>query len=58
MFTYIIVSNEVQGAGSCSKVGEKGVREINGLFSSINYDARSGNVSRGRSKGRIQRGFT
>jgi hypothetical protein len=57
LFTDIIASNEVQGAGSCSKVGKEGARETNGLFSS-NYDARSGNVSRGRSKGRIQRGFT
>jgi hypothetical protein len=58
LFTDIIASNEAQGAGSRSKVGKKGVREINGLFSSINYDARSGSVSCGRNKGRIQRGFT
>jgi hypothetical protein len=36
LLTNIIASNEGQGAGFRSKVGKKGVRKINGLFSSIN----------------------
>jgi hypothetical protein len=58
LFSDIIANHEAQGAGSHSKVGKKGVRDINGLFSSINYDARSGSVSRGRNKGRAERGST
>jgi hypothetical protein len=36
--------------GSRSKVGKKGVREVNSLFNSINYDAYSGSDSRGRNE--------
>jgi hypothetical protein len=57
LFEDILASNDEQGAGPCSNVGKKGMRELNSLFCSINYDAHSGNVSRGRSKGRVQRGF-
>ncbi len=31
LFMDIIVNNEAQGVGSCSKVGKKGVRELIGL---------------------------
>ena len=52
----IVASNAVQGEGSCSNAGQRGMRELNSLFSSINYDAQSGNASCGRKKGRAQRG--
>lgn len=58
LFIDIIASNDAQGAGSRSKLGKKGVRELNSLFNSINYDAHNGNTSRGRNRGRIQRGCT
>jgi hypothetical protein len=47
----ILASNEKKAA-----VGKKGMRELNSLFSSINYDVHSGSASLGRSKGRDQRG--
>jgi hypothetical protein len=50
LFSDLLSKHEDQGKCSNSKVGKKGVREINGLFCSINYDTRSGSVSRGRNK--------
>jgi hypothetical protein len=53
LFSNLLSKHEDQGKCSNSKVGKKGVREINGLFCSINYDTRSGSVSRGRNKRRV-----
>ena len=52
----ILASNEKKAAGSNSSVGKKGMRELNSLFSSINYDVHSDSASLGRSKGRDHRG--
>jgi hypothetical protein len=56
LFADIVASNAVQGEGSCSNAGKRGMRELNSLFSSINYDAHSGNASCQRKRGRAQRG--
>jgi hypothetical protein len=56
-FEDILASNENKAAGSSSSVGKKGMRELNSLFSSINYDAHSGSASLGRIKGRDQSGY-
>jgi hypothetical protein len=53
LFSNLLSKHEDQGKCSSSKVGEKGVRETNDLFCSINYDTRSGSVSRGRNKRRV-----
>jgi hypothetical protein len=53
LFSNLLSKHEDQGKCSSSKVGKKGVREINGLFCSINYDTRSGSVSRVRNKRRV-----
>jgi len=58
LFSDIIANHDAKVASSRLKVGKKGVREINSLVSSINYDARNGSASRGRNKGRAQRGST
>jgi hypothetical protein len=42
LFSDLLASHEAKGTSSHSKVCKKGVREINGLFSSIHYDTRSG----------------
>jgi hypothetical protein len=57
LFEDIVASNSEKASGSRSRVGKKGTRELNNLFSSINYDAHSGSTSRGRNKVRDQRGF-
>jgi len=46
-----------QPLGSSSNLGVKGTIELNKLAISINYDAHSGSVFRGRSKGREHRGL-
>jgi hypothetical protein len=56
LFEDILASNENKAAGSSSSVGKKGMRELNNLFSSINYDSHSGSASFGRSKGRDLKG--
>jgi hypothetical protein len=56
LFEDIIASNSGKASGSNSRVGNKGTRELNSLFSSINYDAHSGSASRGRRKVRDHRG--
>lgn len=55
LFEDIIASNAEQEAGSSSNVGKKGMRKLNSLLSSINYDAHS--ASCGKNKRRVQRGF-
>jgi len=50
LFSDLLSKHEDQGKCSSLKVGKKGVREINGLFCSINYDTRSDSVNRGRNK--------
>lgn len=57
LFADIIASNTEQDAGSSSCVGKKGMRELNNLFNSINYDVHSGSISRAKNKWRDQRGF-
>jgi hypothetical protein len=57
LFEDIIASNSGKVLGSSTRVSKKGTRELNNLFSSINYDAHSGGASRGRNKVRVHRGF-
>ena len=57
LFADIIASNDNEGEGCSSSTGKKGMRELNNLFCSINYDVHSGNASRNRSKGRVHRDF-
>jgi hypothetical protein len=57
LFEDIIASNGGKAPGSSSRASKKGTRELNNLFSSINYDARSGGSSRGRNKVRVHRGL-
>lgn len=57
LFEDIIASNGGKASGSSLRASKKGTRELNNLFSSINYDARSGGSSRGRNKVRVHRGF-
>jgi hypothetical protein len=57
LFKDIIASNGGKTSGSSSRASKKGTRELNNLFSSINYDARSGGSSRGRNKVRVHRDF-
>jgi len=56
LFSDMLSKHEDQGKCSSPKVRKKGVREVNGLFCSVNYDARSGSVSRGRNKRRALSG--
>jgi hypothetical protein len=56
-FEGILSSNEHKAAGSLSSLGKKGMRELNSLFNSINYDAHSGSTSLGRNKRRVQSGY-
>jgi hypothetical protein len=57
LFEDIVASNAEKASGSKSRMGKKGTRELNNLFSSINYDAHRGSASRGRYKVRDQRGL-
>jgi hypothetical protein len=57
LYKDIIASNGGKTSGSSSRASKKGTRELNNLFSSINYDARSGGSSRGRNKVRAHREF-
>lgn len=52
LFVAIEVSNFEQGAGSCSNLGKKGIRELR-LSCFINYDANSGSACCDRNKGRV-----
>lgn len=57
LFEDILASNEKKAADSNSSVGKKGMRELNSLFSAINYDAHNVSASRGRIKGRDLRDY-
>jgi hypothetical protein len=57
LFGVIIVSFAEHGADSGSIVGKKGMRELNNLFCSINYDVHSSSISRDRNKARAQRDY-
>ena len=57
LFEEIIANNSGKVSGSSPRACKKGMRELNNLFSSINYDAHSGSSSRGRNKVRDLRGY-
>jgi hypothetical protein len=57
VFEAIIASNDKKEEGPCSKLGNKGMRELNRLSCSINYDGHSGSTSRSRCKGRVHGGY-
>jgi hypothetical protein len=57
LFENMVESNSEKGTASSVRTGKKGMRELNSLFSSINYDAHSGSTSRGRNKARDHRGL-
>jgi hypothetical protein len=56
LFEEIIASNSEKILGSSPRASKKGMRELNNLFSSVNYDAHSGGTSRGRNKARDSKG--
>jgi hypothetical protein len=56
LFSDMLSKHEDQGKYSSPKVRKKGVRDVNGLFCSVNYDARNGSVSRVRNKRRALSG--
>jgi hypothetical protein len=56
LFEEIIANNSEKTFGSSSRASKKGMRELNNLFSSVNYDAHSGGTSRGRDKARVFKG--
>lgn len=56
LFEEIIESNSEKIFGSSPRASKKGMRELNNLFSSVNYDAHSGGTSRGRNKARVFKG--
>jgi hypothetical protein len=56
LFEEIIASNSEKMFGSSPRARKKGMRELNNLFSSVNYDAHSGGSSRGRNKARVFKG--
>jgi hypothetical protein len=56
LFSDMLSKHEDQGKYSSPKVRKKGVRDVNGLFCSVNYDARNGGVSRVRNKRRALSG--
>jgi hypothetical protein len=56
LFEEIIASNSEKTFGSSPRASKKGMRELNNLFSSVNYDAHSGGTSRGRNKARVFKG--
>jgi hypothetical protein len=57
LFENMVECNSENGLVSSVRTGKKGMRELNGLFSSINYDAHSGSSSRGRNKARAHIGL-
>lgn len=54
LFEDILASNEQKAEGSSTSVGSKCSRELNRLFSSVNYDVHSGSAPHGRNKARDQ----
>jgi hypothetical protein len=57
LFADIIASNDNKGEGCGSSAGKKGMRELNNLFCSINYDVYNWSASRNRNKGRVHIDF-
>jgi len=53
LYENLIASHDKKVTGFSPKSGNKGTRELNRLFSSVNYDAHSGSSSNGRRKGRV-----
>jgi hypothetical protein len=53
LFMDLIANHDKKEEGLGSKSSTKGMRELNRLFCSVNYDAHSGNSSSGRRKGRV-----
>jgi hypothetical protein len=57
LFEDIVATNDEKEAGPSLNLGNKGMREMNRLACSINYDAHYGSTSRGTSTGRVHRGL-
>jgi hypothetical protein len=57
LFEEIIASNSGKVSGTSSRANKKGMRELNNLFSSINYDKHCSGSSRGKNKVRDQKDY-
>lgn len=53
LYENLIASHDKKVMGSSLKPVNKGTRELNRLFCSVNYEAHSGSSSSGRRKGRV-----